>query len=65
MLCSLSTTLTENDITEINRMEQELGTVLLAFSCHSLNPASLDDGKMQKLQHLEQKLGISLVAVDA
>jgi hypothetical protein len=37
----------------------------LAFSCHTTAPASLDADKLGKVQALEEKLGLSLVAVDA
>jgi hypothetical protein len=62
MICSLST-LSEKDLQEIGQLEEEIHSPLLAFSCHDTNPAQLSDDKLLKIQQLEKKLGISLVAV--
>jgi hypothetical protein len=64
MLCSLSD-LKDQDLTEIRSMESDLGVTLLAFSCHETSPAALDGDKLGKVQALEQKLGLALVAVEA
>jgi hypothetical protein len=64
MICSLSS-LNEGNLSEIKSLESELGQTLLAFSCHSLGPAKIDNDKLAKIQALEKKLGISLVAVEA
>ncbi len=63
MFCSLSTNLSKEDLSLINSLEAELGTTLLAYSCHEGQPAEITDEKVQKIQTLEQKLGVSLVAV--
>lgn len=65
MLCSLSTKLGQEEMSAIQTLEKELGNPLLAFSCHPVNPASISDDKLAKIQALESKLGISLVAVNA
>jgi len=64
MICSLSN-LTDEDLAQIRSLESELDSPLLAFSCHGIRPAVLDDEKLQKIEALENRLGISLLAVDA
>jgi len=63
MLCSLSTKLGPEDIKAINALEKELATPLLAFSCHDVKPADVDAEQLSKIQALEKRLGMSLVAV--
>jgi hypothetical protein len=64
MLCSISTKLGSADLEAIGALEKELGTPLLAFSCRSeLKPADVASNKLAKIQALESKLGLSLVAV--
>lgn len=65
MLCSLSTKLAEPEMRDITTLENELGHPLLAFSCHEVAAAELKPEELQKIQELEAKLGVSLVAVDA
>lgn len=65
MLCSLSTKLGDKEIHDIGALEKQLGHPLLAFSCHTLDPAALSAEEVKKIQELEGKLGVSLVAVDA
>lgn len=62
MLCSLSK-LTEKELQEIHHLEQEIHSPLLAFSCADTPIAELTQDKLQRIQVLEKKLGISLVAV--
>jgi hypothetical protein len=64
MLCSLSTKLGSEDLAAINALENELGTPLLAFSCRAdLKPAEVSAVQLAKIQALEGRLGLSLVAV--
>ena len=64
MLCSLSTTLGSDDLKAINDLENELGTPLLAFSCQKgYKTAPVTGGQLAKIKVLEQKLGVTLVAV--
>jgi hypothetical protein len=65
MLCSLSTKLGEEEMSAIETVEKEVGRPLLAFSCHPLKPADISADQLAKIQTLENKLGISLVAVNA
>ena len=65
MLCSLTTKLGDDQLAQIGALEKELGVTLLAFSCHAVDPAAIDDGQLGRLRELEDKLGVSLVAVAA
>ena len=62
MLCTLSH-LDGQAIEQIHSLENELHQTLLAFSCHNINPTPLEADKLAKIQELENKLGISLIAV--
>lgn len=62
MLCSLSH-LDGQAVKQIQTLESELNQTLLAFSCHDINPTILDADKLTRIQDLEKKLGISLVAI--
>lgn len=64
MICSLSK-LSETDLKEIHHLEIEIKTPLLAFSCFDLAPAILTDEALARVERLEEKLGVSLVAVNA
>lgn len=62
MLCTLSS-LDPKDIAMVQSLEKELDQTLLAFSCHNVDPALVDADKLAKIQEVEKKLGISLVAI--
>jgi len=64
MLCSL-TKLGDDQLAQIGALEKELGVTLLAFSCHTMDPAAIDDGQLGRVKELEEQLGVSLVAVAA
>ena len=64
MICSLSN-LNEDHVRDIKNLESDLGVTVLAFSCHDTQPAVVNKETLDKIQALEAKLGISLVAVDA
>jgi sugar phosphate isomerase/epimerase len=63
MLCSLSTKLGEKELAEIGALEEELGLTMLAFNCHPIDPAPIDDRQLSGIRDLEERLGVSLVAV--
>ncbi|HEY5386311.1 MAG TPA: hypothetical protein VIL79_00245 [Thermoleophilia bacterium] len=63
MLCSLSTKLGDADLAQIGALEEELGVTMLAFNCHLVDPAEIDDRQLTSIKQLEERLGISLVAV--
>jgi len=63
MLCSLATKLGPEQLGEISSLEQELGVPVLAFSCHQMEPAEIDGDQVEKIERLEEKLGVALVAV--
>ncbi len=62
MICNFSK-LNEKDLKEINKLEKEIHSPLLAFSCSETPIAELSKENLEKIQLLEKKLGISLVAV--
>lgn len=64
MVCSLSK-LTEQELSAIQQLERNIKKSLLAFSCHDLKIAELSPEDLKSIQTLENRLGISLVAVDA
>jgi sugar phosphate isomerase/epimerase len=63
MLCSLATKLDQGQIEEIESLAKDLGTPVLAFSCHQSDAAPIDDAQIGRLKDLESKLGVALVAV--
>jgi hypothetical protein len=63
MLCSLSTKLRDEELAEIRVLEKELGVTMLAFSCRPADPAEIDDRQLTSIKELEEKSGVSLVAV--
>ncbi|MCB2226416.1 MAG: hypothetical protein KQH53_07030 [Desulfarculaceae bacterium] len=64
MLCSLAN-LDQGNLTSIQELEKQAGVTVLAFSCQDLTPAALDAAVLSQLQSLEEKLGLSLVAIKA
>jgi hypothetical protein len=62
MLCSYSQ-LDNSRLEAVQALEKDLGKVLLSFSCQDIDPAVIDDEALSKINELEQKLGIVLVAV--
>ena len=65
MLCSLDTKMTTETHTAITALEKDLGKVLLAFRCHNIKISELSESELQKIRETEDRLGLSLVAVDA
>ncbi len=65
MICSLANKVEGTNLQTINDLEKDLGKTLLAFSCHDLKASSLSADELKKIQEVENKLGVSLVAVDA
>lgn len=65
MLCSIATKLSETELGEIKALEQDIGQTVLAFSCHQVGPAALDEAQLARVRELEETLGVSLVAVAA
>lgn len=62
MICSLAR-LEAKDLETIQSLEQELGKPLLAFSCHDIGPAEVQEEQLDKIRDLEAKLGVYLLAV--
>jgi hypothetical protein len=65
MLCSIATNVNKSTLKAINDLEKGLGKTLLAFSCHDLEPSTLSAEELGKVQQIEKKLGVSLVAVES
>ena len=63
MLCSLATKLDQGQIQEIESLEKDLGTPILAFACHQMDAAPIDTAQVDRLKELEDRLGVALVAV--
>lgn len=63
MLCSYSKT-ESLELEAIQGLEKDIGKTLLAFSCRDIKPAELKDEDLAKINDLEKKLGIVLVAVE-
>jgi hypothetical protein len=62
-LAEFAAMLGEKELAEIGALEEELGVTMLAFNCHPVDPAEVDDRQLTSIKELEEKLGISLVAV--
>ena len=65
MLCSIATKVDGSTLQSINDLEKGLGKTLLAYSCHDLKPSELSADELSKVQEVEKKLGVSLVAVES
>ncbi len=63
MLCSIATSMDAEGLASIQKLEKELGSPLLAFSCHKVDPAEITKEQLARVQALEKKLGVTLVAV--
>lgn len=63
MLCSLATKLDQGQLDDIGTLEAELGVPVLAFACHQMDPAEIDEAQVARIAELESRLGVSLVAV--
>ena len=63
MLYSISQTLRPEDVSQVQSLEQEIGKNVLAFSPQPLQHSNLSSEEIVKLQELEKKLGIVLLAV--
>jgi len=63
MLCSYSKT-ESVDLKAIQGLEKDLGKTLLAFSCQDIKPAEVKDEELARINELEKKLGVVLVAIE-
>ncbi|MFP4392688.1 MAG: hypothetical protein ACOC3Y_02260 [Desulfohalobiaceae bacterium] len=64
MFCAISPKMSEQDLSAIQSLEQELDRPVLALTCQQTPPAQLTAEQVQKLQEMENKLGITLLAVE-
>ena len=64
MFCSIGK-VEQKELDEIKKLEEELGKTILAFQCtRDTKAAELDEIEMEKLRRTEEKLHLTLVAVD-
>ena len=57
-------TVDESQLEQIQHLENEMGTVLLAVSPKPTNYADLSKAQVERIQSMESKLGVVLVALD-
>ena len=57
MFCEITRKLEDGDLEKIRSLEKDLGVMLVAFSCRSLDPA-----REQRLEKMMQELGPTLQA---
>lgn len=86
MVCDFARNLGAEDLKTITGLEHELGMLVVAFRCRTLEPerekrlrrtmdamgpllqaepAAPDEGQLARIRGVEQRLGLSLVAVNA
>nr|WP_320012279.1 hypothetical protein [uncultured Desulfobulbus sp.] len=64
MLCALAGNIDEGVLEKIAVLEKDLGKTFLAFQCHDVKPTMLTAAEIDKIQAVENELGVSLVAVE-
>lgn len=62
MICSYAA-MDESKLDSLQQLEKELGQTLLAFSCHEMKPAQLTPEQLERVQALENDLGVVIVAL--
>jgi hypothetical protein len=63
MLSSLSK-LTDAQISEVSKLEAELGKTLLSFSRYDVIAGNLSEQELSLVRELEKKIGTVLIALD-
>ena len=63
MISVLPTNLNENQLTELQNLEKELGKPLYAYSEFDVKIATLSDAELNKVKELESKLHLHILAV--
>lgn len=58
------TTIDRDRLSQVQALEQELGTPLLALTPIDADPAPVEGQALAKIRELEEELGVVLVAVD-
>lgn len=54
--------LNEEQIKAINKLQDDLGVVILSFSSQDIKPAELTEAQSKQIKELEDQLRMSLVA---
>ncbi len=63
MLCSLAN-LDSKKLDSLQKLEKNTGKVLLAYACHEAKPAVLSQDELNRIQALENELGVAVVALE-
>lgn len=63
MFMSLASNIDNTTLDKIRKLEKEIGYPLLAFSFFDIEPASLDEKKLEKIRKFEEGTCICLLAV--
>ena len=63
MYCTLAG-LDQIQLDTVRSLEQQTGQTVLAWSCDEVKPAQLDPEVLSRLQEVEKKTGLILVAVE-
>ena len=64
MMCNLGK-LDTNEQEAVKQLEKELGKTVLAFRCYkTTKPADLTEAELNRIREVEDKLELSLVAVE-
>jgi hypothetical protein len=56
--------LNDDQVRAIQRLEQTLGKRLLAYDCHAIELAALTEAEIKRVNDVQKKLGLLLVAVE-
>jgi len=62
MICSYAP-MDEKKLDSLQRLEEEMGQTLLAYSCHNMKPAELTPEQVERLKKVEEELGVVIVAL--
>lgn len=64
MLYSIAANVSDDTLKAIGALEKETGKTFIAFSGLAVKPSALSVEEVSKIEEIEKKLGLSLVAVE-
>lgn len=64
MLFTIAPKVEDTTLQAITDLEKEMGKTFLAFSDIEMKPSALSAEEVGKIEVIEKKLGVSLVAID-
>ena len=64
MLFSIAPNIEKDTLQAITDLEKEMGKTFVAFSSYELKPSALSAEEVGKIEEIEKKIGVSLVALD-